>query len=400
MSHPILDIENWRKIKLNENLNISYNERVQYTGLKIDVPKFYFYLKERFGSPNVDYNSISQFFQEKGVNIGKVWCFVFQVDSNFVLISGDNLINISVLSINEPPEKIDFDIFCTNINKVLENKSLEKYQINSYNIFINYSFYLDNLIKKFKEQTIDERTSNPPTTLFLHPDEFDKQDNEINYKKFEYSREYNKWLSTVLEKATLTLQIQILLPIYFESIVDLAFRIKLKKSLYNNEQKYLIGNRKWDIFNYFERLPLYKKLDEIKEKCFDVDEKRVRDIEKYFNQASTTNKRNKLLHGNSLFFKNLNLTYYLDTESLIGFPDRHNAFRVVAESIHSSVLNSELNEEIEKYKKMCDSLVGIFSDNGYFKTLVSGIAFGHNSNSGGSISIGLNSFDDLFIPKD
>jgi len=400
MSHPILDIENWRKIKLNENLNITYNERVQYTGLKIDVPKFYFYLKERFGSPDVNYNSISQFFQEKDINIGKVWCFVFQVDSNFVLISGDNRINISVLSTNVPPEKIDFDIFCTNINKVLKNKSLVKYQINSYNIFMNYSYYLDNLIKKFKEQTIDEQTSNPPTTLFLHPDEFDKHDNEINYKKFEYSTEYNKWLSTVLEKATLTLQIQILLPIYFESIVDLAFRMKLKKSLYNNEQKYLIGNKRWDIFNYFERLPLYKKLDEIKGKCFDVDEKRVRYLKKYFNKASTKKKRNKLLHGNSLFFKNLNLTYYLDTEFIIGFPDRHNAFRVVAESIHSSVLNSELNEDIEKYKKMCDSLVGIFSDNGHFKTLVSGIAFGHNSNSGGSISIGLNSFDDLFIPKD
>ena len=313
MSHPLLDIENWEKINVIGELNISNDKskRVQFTGLKINVPKFYFYLKEKFGPPNVDFNSLSQFFQERDIAVGKVWCFIFRVDSSFILISGDSHINIAVLPLIEPQEKIDFDIFCTNINKEIESKSLEKYKLNCFDIYVNYSFFLENLINKFKALVIDEKTPIAPPTLYLHPSDFDKPDNDINYKIFEYRHEYNNWLSVVLERATVTLQIQILLPIYFESLVDLAFRIKLKKSNFNYEKKYEIRKRKVDIFKYFEQLPLHVKIKTITEKCFDVDINKANSLLKLINSYSAIEKRkkrNKLLHGNSLNKASLNST--------------------------------------------------------------------------------------------
>src|SRR5450759_5228304 len=99
MSHIALDIENWEKVKFDGELNLSYNQRVINDGLHIDCIKFYFYLIERFGKPNIKYESVEHFFQQKYVSMGDVWCYYFQSETNFIFVTGDDHINLSLIHI-------------------------------------------------------------------------------------------------------------------------------------------------------------------------------------------------------------------------------------------------------------------------------------------------------------
>ncbi len=55
---------------------------------------------------------------------------------------------------------------------------------------------------------------------------------------------------------------------------------------------------------------------------------------------------------------------------------------------------------IENYENRCNSFIDIFDDNGYFKSLISCIAFGYNTRVGGVFSLGLEKYEDLFAPDD
>ena len=309
MSHSALEFENWEIIKIEKDFSFSYNKRVLYSELKISAVKFYFFLKQRFGQPNVHYSQVSQFFLEKHVTTGNEWCYLFQSSTNFILVGGDDLINIAVLSINEPPEKLDFDIFCSNINSTLEKSKLNLPDDSCYDIYVNYGFLLNNLINDYKS-IVNQKLPVRPDTLTIQLDELDTKDPTIQYKWIEYARDYNLWLKSTLEQATLSIQIQILLPIYFESLIDLAFRIKLQKSYFDDNKRYGRDNNK-RIFEYFEGLNIHEKLSEIRQKCFSIDDGKMLSFIKSNYDNKMRKKRNKLLHGNSLFLKNLNLRYYL-----------------------------------------------------------------------------------------
>lgn len=404
MSNSALDIENWMKVNINGKIDLRYNHRVQFVGLEIDAIKFYFFLKEKHGLADVAYSSVSQFFPDRMISAGNEWCFLFQESSNFILVCGDDKINITILSLEEPPSKLDFDLFCSKAQTLLKNFSLEKNNHISYDIFINYSFYLNNLISEFKN-IIEKRIPQQPEQLSLPTGDINSIDAEVKYKFIENSNDYNQWLNMVIEKATFALKIQILLPIYFESLIDLAFRIKLKKSLFNNNKIYGDREVKLDVFENFETLPIHKKIKEIKSNCFEVN---IQKINKFISEMwedkesgnSKKKERNKLLHGNALFFRNINLKYYVDESRIIGFPDRARGIRVISESIYSTMQDKELLETIRVYEKRCNDFLNIFDDKGYFKSLASGIAFGHNTSSGGSFSLGLNKLADLYAPTE
>lgn len=397
--HLSLEIKSWKLLVFNRTTTLSYNQRVLFQGLKIDARKFYYFLQEKYGPPSIDHNTVKQFFQERDFRTEKVWCYGFTSDSNYVFVTGDEYVSIAVLSLLSPPEKLDFDLFCNNINDILKRKSLKLYEKDSYDIFINYSVFLESLIKNYKQQ-LGEELPKAPELLEFSLNTVNSDENIVKYKEYEYTKYYNQWLKMVLERATIQLQIQILLPIYFESLVDLAFRINLKKSLYNDKKIYPVGTQMKDVFSYFEQLPLYKKLEEIRKKCFGVDEVKAEKFIEYFNDNSTRKKRNKLLHGNSLFFKNTNLKYYVSKGYVIGFPDRHNAIRMIADSLSHSMINDSVIEEIEQHEILYNKFLDIFYGQGAFHSIVKNVAFGHNTIYGGDISIGLNSFENLYIPVD
>lgn len=399
MSNSALEIESWNKIEFNGKTNITFNHRVEFIGLDIPAAKFYFFLKTKFGMPNVSYKSIAQFFPRRMLSLENEWCYVFQANLNFVLVCGDDKINITVLSINEPPSKLDFDLFSNKINGELKNFSLAEYNNIEYDIYINYSFHLKNLIAEFKS-VLENKLPSAPEQLNLTEEDLNTTDAAVKYKFIENANDYNHWLKLLLEKATVALKIQILLPIYFESLVDLAFRIKLKKSLFNKKRIYGDREYKLDIFEFFEQLPIHKKIKEIKTKCFEVNDQRINKFSEQIRNYKIRKERNKLLHGNALFFQNLNLKYYLDEPYFIGFPDKARGMRTIADSIQSSMEDNELLETIRIYEKQCNDFINVFEDNGYFKSLVSSIAFGHNTENGGCVSIGITKYENLFAPTE
>ena len=111
-------------------------------------------------------------------------------------------------------------------------------------------------------------------------------------------------------------------------------------------------------------------------------------------------KRNKYLHGNALYFQNLHLKYLVDDNYLIGFPDRGRAMRAIASSISVTTEDKNIISTIKIYEELCEQFKSIFNDNNYFRKLVEGLAFLHNSNYGGTVSIGVNKYEDLFAPLD
>jgi hypothetical protein len=399
MSHIALDIENWEKVKFNGELNLSYNQGILHVGLKIDSIKFYFFLKERFGKPNIQYESVAHFFQQKYVSMGNVWCYFFQSDANYIFVTGDDHISIVVLSLNEIPEQLDFDIFSENINKVIEKQDLSKYENSRYDIYVNYSFLLKNLINEYKTN-INQKLPVLPKNIYFQREDWESEDPVSKYKFVEYTRDYNQWLKGTLDRATISLQIQILLPIYFESLVDLAFRIKLQQHYFDYSVNYGDDRYKKNIFEYFEGLNLNRKLEEIREKCFSVNDIKIVSFIRKNIDYKIRKKRNKLLHGNSLFLKNLNMKFYSDEDYGIGYPDKHRAERTVTESIYNTLANDEVKDMIRHYENRIKEFIDIFDDNEYFKNLANGIVFGHNPRGGGAISIGFNNLEDLFLPTD
>lgn len=191
MSHPSLEIENWKKVDATIEFDLNLLKRVNYQGLKIDAIKYYFYVKERFGFPNVRYADFAQFFPEKTVLTANDWCYLFQSDSNLIIVCGDDLINIVVLSINDPPVKLNCDIFCENLNQILEKQNLRHLDSSRFNLYLNYSLLLNNLIYEYKSKISQKLPALPPT-FSVQLDEMDSEDPLIKYKQIEYARDYWK----------------------------------------------------------------------------------------------------------------------------------------------------------------------------------------------------------------
>jgi len=396
MTHIAFQIEQWKNVNSQNRVDLAYVEEmtVGFPNLEINSKKLYFFLKQKYGSPSIEYPSLAKFFPFRTIGVTKMWCYLFQSGSYFIIISGDDLVHITVLSISNPPLENDFNLFCKFINQILVNTSLTQYSKNRYDIYMNYSYFLKNLIDKYKS-SISSAINDLPDPLFINVNE-NLEDNQTKFKIFEYNRDYNNWLKEVLEKSTLTIQIQMLLPIHFESLVDLAFRVHLKKSLYNYSKIYGLDPYKLDIFSYFENLPLYQKIAQIKVKCnYIIIDKADFLIDKVKRSKFRKN-RNKLLHGNSMFFKNLDQCFYFDKPYVIGLPDKANSYRFIAESIRNSVVKSPIDDEINEYTNLCQELIDIFQDDGYFKSVMSGISFGFNSMNGGASAIGINRIEDLF----
>ena len=142
-------------------------------------------------------------------------------------------------------------------------------------------------------------------------------------------------------------------------------------------------------------------MPEIQVKCFSInEEKMVSFITAIKKDEALQQRRNKMLHGNSVFLRNLNLKYYFDDNRIIGFPDRHKAERIVTESVYNSLAHDDIFDFIKKYEIRCKKFIDIFDDNGYFKNLVDGIVFGHNPKTGGALGIGFNKIEDLFLPTE
>jgi hypothetical protein len=120
MSHPAFEIENWEKIKSTQIENwvklqaVDANIRpgVLFEAFGIEAPAFYFFLKEKFGSPNQNYKNVSRFFSPRHFSTGMEWAYLFRSDNHYLVISGDNNINIFVFSLFESPSEIDFILFC------------------------------------------------------------------------------------------------------------------------------------------------------------------------------------------------------------------------------------------------------------------------------------------------
>ncbi|MBD3184925.1 hypothetical protein GF312_21765 [Candidatus Poribacteria bacterium] len=399
MSHPALDIENWELIKFEKKFEFPVRKQVLYNALKIDARKFYFFLKEKFGEPNINYQQVKKLFLERRMIGFGDWCYVFVTHDNLVIVTGDDLINIAVLSINEPPVEIDFEIFGQQLNNYLENFDLNKYDNIQYDIYVNYGFFLNELIQEYITK-VNQKIPLAPNELEFRLDEMDSNDPMIKYKHLEYARDYNGWLRATLERATISLQIQILMPIHFESLVDLAFRIKLKGKYYNENKNYGDERRKKNIFEFYEGLNLHGKLEEIQKKCFSVNKNKMTALIRKAKNYNFRRMRNKLLHGNSLFLKNLNLHYYFDSKYVIGFPDRHRAERVISESISQTLINEKVDNVIKYYTRLNQQFLEVFDDKGKFKNLASGIVFGHNRRGGGSIGVGISNSNDLLLPTE
>ena len=395
MGHTALDFENWTKA----TSTFSYNHHSGYDGLNISATKLYFFLKEKYGSPSVSYSSIANFFPERTSITGNEWCYLFQEDTNFVIITGDDKINIAVFSLSEPPSNLDFEIFANRLNEILQRFSIEKYENGSYDVYINYSFYLKNLILQYKEN-IEKKLPPAPKQISMQKEDVKTDNPKVKYKYIEFANDYNNWLKAVLDKAQFSLQIQILLPIHFESLINLAFRVKLKKEYYNDKINY--GDDPsfpLDIFDFFERLSIPKKIEQIKLKCFQINIEKINQFRKQIRGSyDLREKRNNFLHGNALYFQNLQLKYFVDGNYLVGFPDKAKAMRAIASSISVSTEKKNLLGTIKTYEEWCGQLIDIFDDNDYFKNLVEGISFAYNSTTGGTVSIGVSNYGDLFAP--
>lgn len=398
MNHIALEIENWGKIIIDGVSEIRYNERVLYQGLNINSIKFYFYLKERFGTVNVQFETVERYFIKKRVLLPSQWCYAFQSGSNIILVSGDDLINIAVLSTYEPPTKLDFDLFCNRVNAVLQKQYLGKYEDIKYDLFVNYSRLLYDLITVYKNK-FNQKLPVIPANVPLKLGD-DLSDPVIRYNQIEYCKDYNQWLEAALDMSTISIQIQIILPIYFESLIDLAFRIKLQKGFFDFSINYGDQKFKKNIFQYYEGLSIDQKLDEIGIKCFSVDKSKLRLFKESYKKYHNRKKRNKLLHGNSLLLKNTQINYYVDKSLIIGAHDRHRADRAVSESIDNTLNNNSVKDMIRQYEDLCNKFIDIFDDGGYFKKLTESLIFAHNPRSGGAISLAYSKFDDLRMPEE
>ena len=412
MSHPALEIDNWVKVNptnVEKWVKVQANDKqnnpgVRFDALDIDASKFYFYLKDRFGSPNQNYMNVSRFFQKRDFTTGMEWSYLLETKEkdNYIIISGDNKINVFVFSLNDSPSGFDFHIFSENVKVLLENYSLdsEQYLDLRIGIFINYSFYLKKLITDLK-QKVELQIGALDTELHIDHKDISSENPEVQASYLDLSYDYNDWLKKVIEKSIASLEIQILYPIYFESLVDLAFRVMLKINFYEDKSiKYTYREKEYDdIFQYFSILSRSEKIKEIEEKCGRVNMNKVKEFSSHFKSSYWTNERNKLLHGNSVYFHYSNSKIYVDESHLVGLPDKFDLQKMIADSIQNTTKEVNIIKMITFYESLCDVFVDIFDDDGSFKSLVSGIAFGYNKRKGGCISFpDINKFEDLLAP--
>lgn len=391
MVHLALDIDQWELYSFDQGDTISYNNRVLYQGLKISATKFYFFLKEKFGLSTIGYESVSQFFQERDINTGLQWCYIFKTYGNYTIVTGDDRINIAVLSLEEPPEELHFEIFANIFGKEIESYNLDKHSNSQFEIYLNYSVLLRSIIDENILVIEKEIPSKPEIDIRI--DQVDQKSPEMDYKKLEYKKEYNEWIQAIVPHAKAALQLQILLPIYLEALIDISFRVKLQKKYFDRSIKYSLGKKQVDVFQYFERIDIFKKLKEIRTKCFSVDIDKLKDFENHFRKLNIRQERNKILHGNSLFLKNSNVSNYYDKPYLIGTPNNHDFMKMVTQSIESTLVSENVLAQIDLYENLYERFLDSFNDNGYLKSLVSGVAFGHNSKSGGALGLGLIDLD-------
>jgi hypothetical protein len=231
--------------------------------------------------------------------------------------------------------------------------------------------------------------------------DIDSKDPEVHLKYIERAFNYNQWLKAILEKSAISLQIRILFPIYLESLIDLAFRVKLKKVFDNKEKTY--GKAEYgcymDIFQYFAKLPFLKKIYMIKEKCGGIINDKMEEFMMKLNKKNKRQERNQLLHGNSGFFRNNDSKIYSDGEYLVGLPDRFDVNRMIANSIKVTMKEDSILSSGSSYEDLCEEFIGIFDGNDSFRAIVSSIVFGQSNGQGGFISIAhFNSFEVLYAP--
>jgi hypothetical protein len=408
MSHPAFEIENWEKIESTQIENwvklqaVDANKRpgVLFEALDIEAPAFYFFLKEKFGTPNQNYKKVSRFFPPRHFSTGMEWAYLFRSDAHYLVISGDNNINIFVFSLFESPSEIDFLLFCENTKLLLRNFPLEKYKDLSYDIYVNYSFFLKDIISELIKK-VDINTDGKPENMRIASIDIDSKDPEVHLKHIERAFNYNQWLKAILEKSAISLQIRILFPIYLESLIDLAFRVKLKKVFDNKDKTY--GKAEYgcymDIFQYFAKLPFMKKIYMIKEKCGGFSSDKMEEFITEFNENNKRQERNQLLHGNSGFFRNTDSKIYSDGEYLVGLPDRFDVDEMIANSIKVTIKEDSILSTVSSYEDLCDEFIGIFNNDDSFTSIVSSIVFGQSNGQGGLISIAhFNSFKVLYAP--
>ena len=212
MSHPALEIDNWVKVNptnVEKWVKVQANDKqnnpgVRFDALDIDASKFYFYLKDRFGSPNQNYMNVSRFFQKRDFTTGMEWSYLLETKEkdNYIIISGDNKINVFVFSLNDSPSGFDFHIFSENVKVLLENYSLdsEQYLDLRIGIFINYSFYLKKLITDLK-QKVELQIGALDTELHIDHKDISSENPEVQASYLDLSYDYNDWLKKVIEKS-------------------------------------------------------------------------------------------------------------------------------------------------------------------------------------------------------
>jgi hypothetical protein len=257
------------------------------------------------------------------------------------------------------------------------------------------------LISDFKKK-VDAKIGKSPELMQIDSKDRASKDPEVHAKYIAKSYDYNHWLKANLEKSALSIQLQILLPIYLESLIDLAFRVMLKKESYNYSKIYPTKNTKYnkDIFKHFEQLALLEKISEIRQNCRAVNELKIEEFVQHLIASNNRAERNKLLHGDSMFFRSSSSKLYRDNNYLIGFPDKFDAYWMISDSIQSSMQEERMLSTITTYENLCNEFIDVFEEKDSFKDIVSGIAFGHNTWQGGSVSIGIKKYEDLYSPME
>lgn len=408
MSHIAFEIENWVLPNTGHpSFDIKFNEKVLRMGLDIDAVKFYYFLRKKFGVPNINFESVKHFFPPRQI-LYKAWCYLIRSANNYIVIYGDDKVNISVLSLTEPPNEVDFLLFANKCNQnLLPSINLKEFEDGKYHLFANYHYALHNLIAQHKS-IVNPCNLKAPEFLSANLDGEKNIDPERQYKFIEARKDFNLWIDAVMGSASSTIILQNLLPIYFECLVEFAFRIKLKKGLFNNNEIYEIvqhgSPKKVDVFKYFQSCPVSHgnnnvktKIDLIGEMCFQINPPKLNDIKiKLKDFQKMRNSRNQLLHGNPTLFKNTEYNFYYDEQYIVGLPDRANFMKLVVETIQKTIAIDSIDVTIKKYDDLCESLINIFEDENYFREVVSGIIFGHNFHNGGSLSFPITQISDLY----
>lgn len=396
----ILNIEQWELLQIEDSLNFTYNYSTEHRRLEIDTSKFYYYLKNNYGLCNVNFKSVAHFFVKSNVTTDMEWCYIFKVESDFIFITGSDKIYVRIFTMEYRPEEYDLLIFANNINNLIETYSLNSHSNERYSIYFNYCYFLKNEINSIVS-TIENFNSPPPDLTHLDRQSDNKPSEESKSEFLFFAHEYNSWLKEAFNCSSSSIKLQILLPIYFESIIDLTFRIKLKKSLFNEKVKYPDQNSQLNIFQYFERMNFSEKIELIGKNCFSINETSLKNILEETRYYINRNDRNLHLHGNATIYKNKDFEFYIDENNVIGLPDYSILNHNIGLTIFSVSQKKNVLTLFNDYTRMTNSFIEAFEDDGYLKSILDSIVFGHNNKTGGSVLLPrCNYLSELEIPTD